>query len=130
MVCHETRRGVGVGVREVDDRVGAHLAYSKLLRFSPVYSKPIRVDRVTSNDVDHALTLATELVGQRLLETGEDQWYDRKSARIAPGKLAEVLVAFANAEGGTVVIGLSKGVVEGIDNIRNKWKVSITSGTN
>jgi len=32
----------------------------------------------------------------------EDQWFDRKSAKIDPKALANELVAFANAEGGTL----------------------------
>jgi ATP-dependent DNA helicase RecG len=50
-----------------------------------------------------------------LLSVVEDQWFDRKAATLHPLKLAESLVAFANAEGGTVVIGLRDGVVEGTD---------------
>lgn len=42
----------------------------------------------------------------------EDQWFDRKSARIAPRDLAVDLVAFANAEGGLIVIGLHGGRME------------------
>ncbi|MDY5785250.1 RNA-binding domain-containing protein [Corynebacterium sp.] len=37
----------------------------------------------------------------------EDQWFDRKSWRIAPKDLARTLVAFANAEGGTVAVGIT-----------------------
>lgn len=37
----------------------------------------------------------------------EDQWFDRKSWRIAPRDLARTLVAFANAEGGTLVVGIT-----------------------
>lgn len=44
-----------------------------------------------------------------LRDSPEDQWFDRKSARISPRSLAETLVAFANAEGGLVAIGLSDG---------------------
>lgn len=52
---------------------------------------------------------------QRLLELPEDQWFDRKSVRVKPARLAEAIGAFAHAEGGTVVVGLSDGAVEGID---------------
>jgi ATP-dependent DNA helicase RecG len=45
----------------------------------------------------------------------EDQWFDRKSARISPQKLAESLIGFGNAEGGTVIVGVSDGDVEGTD---------------
>lgn len=39
----------------------------------------------------------------------ENQWFDRKSDRITPRALAETLVAFANAEGGLVLIGMHDG---------------------
>ncbi len=45
----------------------------------------------------------------------EDQWFDRKSIAIKARDLAKPLVALANAEGGTLVIGLHKGTVQGID---------------
>lgn len=48
-----------------------------------------------------------------LLSTPEDQWFDRKSGRIAAKDLARTLVAFANAEGGTVIIGLHGGAFDG-----------------
>jgi ATP-dependent DNA helicase RecG len=54
-------------------------------------------------------------VGRELLNLPEDQWLERKSARIAPRSLAEALIGFANADGGTVVIGLHDGHVEGTD---------------
>ncbi|MDN5600972.1 MAG: ATP-binding protein [Brachybacterium sp.] len=50
---------------------------------------------------------------QRLIDAPEDQWFDRKSARIAPRDLARALVAFSNAEGGTVVIGIRDGAFDG-----------------
>lgn len=48
-----------------------------------------------------------------LLAAPEDQWFDRKSARVAPRDLAQTLVAFANAEGGTVAVGLHDGDYDG-----------------
>lgn len=50
---------------------------------------------------------------QQLLDAPEDQWFDRKSARIAPKDLARPLIAFANAEGGTLAIGLRDGAYDG-----------------
>ncbi len=73
----------------------------------------LRVARVTANEVDRALTAPLDEVGAALLALHEDQWFDRKSVRLAPRDLATPLVAFANAEGGTVVVGLSNGKVEG-----------------
>lgn len=51
----------------------------------------------------------------------EDHWFDRKSIRIQPDTLANTLVAFANAEGGTILIGVNDaGEIEGIDKFPDK----------
>jgi ATP-dependent DNA helicase RecG len=68
-----------------------------------------------SNSVSIALDLPVSERGRRLLGIAEDQWFDRKSVRIKPQKLAESICAFAHAEGGTLVIGLSEGRVEGVE---------------
>ncbi|MFC4615479.1 ATP-binding protein [Cellulomonas algicola] len=44
----------------------------------------------------------------------EGQWFERKSGRIAPRDLAVPLVAFANAEGGCIVVGIHSGAVDGV----------------
>ena len=72
---------------------------------------------MTSNVVDSALAETLEDRAYLLLAAHEDQWFERKSARVEPKKLAAAICAFANAEGGTVVIGLSEGNVEGIDEL-------------
>lgn len=64
--------------------------------------------------VERALGGRPESRGSKLLGLPEDQWFDRKSARVDARDLAHTLIAFANAEGGTVVVGLWNGVVEGI----------------
>ncbi len=69
---------------------------------------------MSSTTVEHALQAPTAERGSALLTLAEDQWFDRKSARISPRDLADTMVAFANAEGGTVVLGLWNGVVEGV----------------
>jgi ATP-dependent DNA helicase RecG len=63
--------------------------------------------------VANALTLAPGDVGTELLSLPEDQWFDRKSVGVSREKLANLLVGFANAEGGVVVIGLTDTAVEG-----------------
>ncbi|MDQ3757067.1 MAG: putative DNA binding domain-containing protein [Actinomycetota bacterium] len=63
----------------------------------------------------HALELPPPEVGEAILALPEDQWFDRKSARIAAAKLAVTEVALANADGGTLVIGIEDGRVEGTD---------------
>ena len=55
--------------------------------------------------MDQALVQSPDKRGDALLGLAEDQWFDRKSARAKPWKLAEALVGFANAEGGAVVVG-------------------------
>jgi len=64
-------------------------------------------------DVEQALSRSPQEVGRDLLALPEDQWLERKSARIAPRDLAKTLIGFANADGGVVVIGLHDGQVEG-----------------
>lgn len=71
-----------------------------------------------SAEVDRALTLPPDKVAARLLQIPEGQWYERKSGRIKARDLATPLVAFANAEGGTVVVGLSDGEVDGVSPAR------------
>lgn len=65
--------------------------------------------------VETALNAAPELVGPELLRLPEDQWFDRKSSRIAARQLADALIGMANADGGIVVVGLQGGEVEGTD---------------
>ena len=46
----------------------------------------------------------------------EGQFFDRKSARLAPKELASHISAFANASGGTVVLGIeNSGEVTGVN---------------
>lgn len=66
--------------------------------------------------VERALSLDQSDVGVALLGIVEDQWFDRKSARIDARDLGDALIGFANGEGGTIVIGLWDGEVEGIAN--------------
>lgn len=65
------------------------------------------------NRVDAALALPAAETGAALLALPEDQWFDRKSVRVLPNDLGPALSGFANAEGGTIVIGLRNGEIEG-----------------
>lgn len=69
---------------------------------------------MTANEVDGALAQPIELVGKAILGLREDQWFDRKSIKIHARDLAEDLVAFANSDGGVLILGASNGVVEGL----------------
>lgn len=75
---------------------------------------PVRVSGVTTNEVERALAAPISDRATILLRVPEDQWFDRKSSRTTPIKLAPHLVAFANADGGDIVIGLNDGIVEGL----------------
>ena len=51
-----------------------------------------------------------------LVSAVESQTFDRKSIKIAAKDLAVIVVAFANADGGTIAIGIADdGELEGID---------------
>ena len=51
-----------------------------------------------------------------LMEQKEDQYFERKSARIKPEDVARHLVAFSNANGGILLIGIEDdGTVTGFD---------------
>jgi ATP-dependent DNA helicase RecG len=70
---------------------------------------------MSSGQVERALRAPEEEVASALLAAPEDQWFDRKSARIAARELANGLIAMANPDGGVIVVGLSDGDVEGTD---------------
>lgn len=75
--------------------------------------------------MDNLLAMSPEDLPRRLLEEPENQWFDRKSARVRGAELAKTLAAMANAEGGIIAIGLHDGVCEGIDGQparQNEWR--------
>ncbi|MCY4555457.1 MAG: putative DNA binding domain-containing protein [Chloroflexi bacterium] len=69
---------------------------------------------MTTGAVERALGERPNRRGSELLSLPEDQWFDRKSSRVGARELADTLVALANAEGGTVIVGLRNSEVEGI----------------
>lgn len=76
-------------------------------------------------ELEHLLNAATNGRGDLLADLTEDQWFERKSARISSRQLADTLIGFANAEGGTVVVGIHDRDVEGIDGrdgMQNEWR--------
>ena len=60
---------------------------------------------MTSAAVDAALAQTPDLLQSALARVPEDQWFERKSARVSPRDLAVPLVAMANADGGVLVVG-------------------------
>jgi ATP-dependent DNA helicase RecG len=65
--------------------------------------------------VDAALRSPASQVVQALAALPEDQWYDRKSILIKAKDLARHLIAMANAEGGTIVLGIKDRQPESVD---------------
>ncbi len=57
-----------------------------------------------------------------ILSLNDGQSFDCKSIRVAPKDLAETVVAMANADGGTIAIGITdkKGAIEGVDQYTEK----------
>lgn len=54
-----------------------------------------------------------------ILEKDENKWFDRKSARVKVADIAPLISAFANADGGTIVLGIDEKTreIEGVDSI-------------
>ncbi len=60
-----------------------------------------------------------------LRDAAEGQWLERKGPRIRAKALADVMVGFANAEGGLICIGIDDGRVEGVNGagrLLNDWR--------
>ena len=56
-----------------------------------------------------------------IIKEDENKLFDRKSSKVKPADIAPIISAFANAEGGTIVIGIADKTreIEGIDSIDN-----------
>ncbi|WP_461226277.1 ATP-binding protein [Lacticaseibacillus suihuaensis] len=57
---------------------------------------------------------------KQLLSRPEGKSFDRKSSAYDLIKLANILIAFANADGGTVAVGIKNKTFEGIDQLSNQ----------
>jgi len=71
---------------------------------------------MTAVHVESALNASPEECGLLLAGLTEDQWFERKSAKIHARDLADYLIGLGNADGGILVVGLRAGKVEGTDN--------------
>lgn len=70
---------------------------------------------MSSTLAERAFAEPPSAVGAALLGIPEDQWLERKSARVSARALADTLIGFANADGGLVIVGLHDDKVEGIN---------------
>ncbi|TFH52440.1 ArsR family transcriptional regulator [Actinomyces viscosus] len=70
---------------------------------------------MSHDDIDELLNLPIGERGEQLARVPENQWFERKSIRVDQKSFAKAIIGMANAEGGTVVVGLSEQRVEGID---------------
>lgn len=60
-----------------------------------------------------------------LRAAAEGQWLERKGPRIRARSVADVMVGFANAEGGLICIGIDDGRISGVDGagrLLNDWR--------
>lgn len=67
----------------------------------------------TRSSVNPILTL------DYILKADENRWFDRKSSKLRVADIAPIICAFANAEGGTIVIGIDEKqrFIEGVDSV-------------
>lgn len=71
---------------------------------------------------------------EEMLNRPEDQWFERKAFGIQQKDLAKAIVAFANAEGGMIVVGIKDRKVEGqasatVDNKLRQTPIEFTDPT-
>lgn len=66
---------------------------------------------------------------EEILQQKEGQLFERKSARIEPRELANHFIAFANADGGFIAIGVERdGTITGINSYQKKVNAFLQAG--
>lgn len=80
--------------------------------------------RTRDADIPQLKSLSEDEALDFLVRQREDQWLERISSRTQPRLLGDLLVGFANAEGGLIVAGIHDGAVEGVSasNRLNGWR--------
>lgn len=71
----------------------------------------VRFDQIIGSIQVQRMPISLEVIKadpSRLLDLVEDQWFERKGIGTTPRDVARALVAFANAEGGALAIGVSR----------------------
>lgn len=82
----------------------------------PIY-KDVRIIEVYEADKEYKIQYKSIFTLDYMTTAEENRYFDRKSAKIKVSDLADLISAFANAEGGTIAIGISDKTkkIEGID---------------
>lgn len=73
-------------------------------------------------ELEQLQRLSPEALTSQLLGAPEDQWFDRKSGRVAPRDLAKTIIAMANADGGLIAIGFHGGSPDPLAHHPNDWR--------
>lgn len=84
------------------DRMSGRLATRR-------YSKHVRVAAMSVLTLATLRSLSPSQRAEVLVSRPEDQWFDRKSARVHARDIAATLIGFANAEGGLIAVGIHGG---------------------
>ena len=69
--------------------------------------KPVSLDNILSQPVAKRANYLLNICQ-------ENQWFDRKAIGIDMNSIPRPIIAFANAEGGVIALGVSNGKAEGI----------------
>lgn len=81
----------------------------------------LNIQRPTLEKMDSVLKVGDVEVSD-LCRRQEDDYFDRKSIRIKPSHIQDIAVAFANAEGGTIVVGVEDDDDKKYPNLTDRWK--------
>lgn len=85
---------------------------------------------MTPNNIDAILASNIEERTRQLCLRDEDQWFERKAIEVSPKTLAHTLIAFANAEGGTVIVGVRDRKIQDLNRqTKNINELRMTPGT-
>ena len=72
------------------------------------------------NNIDAILASNIKERTRQLCLRDEDQWFERKAIEVSPKMLARTLIAFANAEGGTAIVGVKDRNIQDLNRFTKK----------
>ena len=78
---------------------------------------------MSPNNIDAILASNIEDRTRQLCLRDEDQWFERKAIEVSPKMLARTLIAFANAEGGTAIVGVKDRNIQDLGRYTNLFCV-------